>query len=65
MEILLLLFPKTEKCESIVEVNSVRSGSLVKKLCSTEGKADHPAKKANRVRLPIRENRVTDVKWLF
>ena len=38
MEMLLLLFLKTEKCKSIVELNSLRSGSLVKKLCSMKEK---------------------------
>ena len=32
MEMLLILFPKTEKYKSIGELNSLRSGSLVKKL---------------------------------
>ena len=44
MEMLLLLFLKTEKCKSIVELNSLRSGSG-KEAMQHEGKADHPAKK--------------------
>ena len=38
MEMLLLLFLKTEKCKYIVELNSLRSGSLVKKLCNMKEK---------------------------